>query len=127
MGGKSRAATYVGADRGYLLVATHAGRIKCYVQTCLGCLQDKVEQRQLGGLLELLPVAKRPWESMTMDFITSLPKFDGFGTIMVMVERFSKYATFMLFTAGFTAKKAARLFFKNLVKYWELSRHIISD
>ena len=79
--------------------------------------QDKVEQRQSGGLLEPLPIEECPWESMTMYFITSLPKSDGFGTIMVVVERFSKYATLMLATANFTANKSSRLFFKNVVKY----------
>ena len=62
-----------------------------------------------------------------MDFITSLPKSDGFGTIMVMVDRFSKYSTFMPTSAGCTSKEAAPLFFKNVVKYWGLPRHIISD
>ena len=62
-----------------------------------------------------------------MDFITSLPKSDGFGRIMVIVDRLPKYATFMPATAGCTAKEAARSFFKNMVKYWGLPRHIISD
>ena len=62
-----------------------------------------------------------------MDFINFLLKSDGFSTIMVVVDRFSKYATFMLATAGCNAKEAARLFFKNMVKYWWLPGHIISD
>ena len=77
--------------------------------------------------MEPLPVAERPWESISMDFITSLPKSNGFGTIMVVVDRFSKYATFIPATAGCTAKEAALLFFKNVVKYWGLPRYIISD
>ena len=62
-----------------------------------------------------------------MDFITSLPKYDEFTTIMVLVDIFLKYATFIPAIAGCTAKEAARLFFKNVVKYWGLARHIISD
>ncbi|XP_055822010.1 uncharacterized protein LOC129890490 [Solanum dulcamara] len=89
--------------------------------------QDKVEQRQPGGLMDPLPIVERPWESVTMDFITCLPKSDGYGTIMVVVDRFSKYVSFMPATVGCTAKEAARLFFKNVVKYWGLPRHIISD
>ena len=101
--------------------------IEHYVQTCLVCQHDKVEQRQPGGLLERLPVEDHPWESVTMDFITYLPKSNGFSKIMVVVDRFSKYATFMPTTAGCTAKEAAQLFFKNVVKYWGLPRQIISD
>lgn len=62
-----------------------------------------------------------------MDFIIGLPKFDWYGTIMVMVDQFSKYTTFMPATARCTAKEAAQLFFKNIVKYWGLPRYIISD
>nr|XP_016507346.1 PREDICTED: uncharacterized protein LOC107825025 [Nicotiana tabacum] len=75
---------------------------------------DKVEQQQPGGLLESLPVAERPWESVTIDFITCLPKSDGYGTIMLVVDRFSKYGTFMPASPGCTAKEAAKLFFKNV-------------
>ncbi|RVW33011.1 Transposon Ty3-I Gag-Pol polyprotein [Vitis vinifera] len=48
--------------------------VEAYVRTCLVCQQDKVEQRQPRGLLEPLPVAERPWDSVTMDFIIGLPK-----------------------------------------------------
>lgn len=51
-----------------------------------------------------------------MDYITSLPKSDGYGTIMVVVNIFSKCATFMPAIVGC---------FKNVVKYWGLSRNII--
>nr|XP_009769800.1 PREDICTED: uncharacterized protein LOC104220599 [Nicotiana sylvestris] len=54
--------------------------IECYVQTCLVCQQDKVEQQQPIGLLEPLPVAEHPWESVTMDFITCLPRLHNQGS-----------------------------------------------
>lgn len=48
--------------------------IEAYVKTCLVCQQDKEEQQLLAGLLEPLPVAEIPWDSVTMDFIIALPK-----------------------------------------------------
>nr|XP_010315745.1 uncharacterized protein LOC101248530 [Solanum lycopersicum] len=74
--------------------------IEVYVRTCLICQQDKVETKVPGGLLEPLPIAEKPWDSVTMDFITCLPNSEGFGTIMVVVDRFSKYATFTATTAN---------------------------
>lgn len=50
-----------------------------------------------------------------MDFIYCLP---GLGSIMVEVDIFEKYATFMAASADCTADEAARLFMKNVVKYW---------
>lgn len=86
-----------------------------------------MEQRKLRVLLEPLIIVEHPWERVTMDFITNLPKSYGFCIIMVVVDRFSKYATFMPATAGCTAKEDAQLFFTNVVKYLALPRHIISD
>ncbi|KAK3030029.1 hypothetical protein RJ639_038128 [Escallonia herrerae] len=57
-----------------------------------------------------------------------LAEFDyGCGSIMVVVDRFSKYATFVASPADCTAEEAARLFLKNVVKYWGLPKVIVSD
>ena len=91
--------------------------VETYVRTCLVCQQDKVEQHQPRGLLEPLPIAERPWESVTMDFIIGLPKSEGHGSIIVVVDRFSKYATFIAAPKDCTAEETVRLFLKNVVKY----------
>ena len=70
--------------------------VEAYVRTCLVFQQDKVEQRQPKGLLEPLPIAKHPWDSVTMDFIIELPKSEDNDSIIVVVDRFSKYATFIV-------------------------------
>ncbi|KAE8726163.1 Detected protein of unknown function [Hibiscus syriacus] len=101
--------------------------VELYVKTCLVRQQDKVENRQPVGLLEPLPVPQRPWDSITLDFISALPKSEGYGSIMVVVDRFSKYGTFIPCPKDCTAEEAARAFFKNVVKHWGLPRSIISD
>lgn len=88
---------------------------------------DKVENKQPAGLLEPLPIPDRPWESISLDFISALPKSEMFGSIMVVVDRFSKYGTFIPCTKDCTAEEVAKAFFKNVVKYWGLPRHIVSD
>ncbi|RVW23474.1 RNA-directed DNA polymerase-like [Vitis vinifera] len=87
----------------------------------------KVEQRQLRGLLEPLPIAERPWDSVTMDFIIGLPKSEVSGSIIVVMDRFSKYATFIAASTDCTAEETMRLFLKYVVKYWGLPRFIIND
>lgn len=62
-----------------------------------------------------------------MDFIVDMPKSKGFDTIMVIVDCFSKYATFIPTTRARPAKEATRLFLKNLVKCQDLPRNIVSD
>ena len=91
------------------------------------CQQDKVEQRQPRGLSEPLPIAERPWDSVTMDFIIGLPKSEDNDSIIVVVDRFSKYATFIAASIDCTAEETTRLFLKHVVKYWGLPKYIISD
>ena len=98
-----------------------------YTKTCLICQQDKVERNKVPGLLEPLTVPKGPWESVSLDFITSLPRVGELGCILVVVDRFSKYATFIPTPKYCSAEDTARLFFKHVVKYWGLPENIVSD
>ena len=101
--------------------------VEAYVKTCLVCQQDKVEQHTPAGLLEPLPIPERPWESISMDFIVGLPASEGCQWIFVVVDRYSKYATFIPAPKECSAEQAANLFFKNIIKYWGLPRSIVSD
>ncbi|GJW00102.1 putative nucleotidyltransferase, ribonuclease H [Tanacetum coccineum] len=89
--------------------------VETFVQTCLIFQQDKIEQNKSGGLLDPLPMPKGPWESISMDFITCLPKSEGGGSIKVVVDRFLKYRTlFIAHTPQSMADDTAKLFFKNV-------------
>ena len=101
--------------------------VEGYTRTCLICQQDKVERRKTPGLLEPLPVPSRPWESVSLDFITSLPKTGDLTGILVIIDRFSKYATFVPVSKYCSAEETARLFFRNVVKYWGVPQNIVSD
>ena len=98
-----------------------------YVRACLICQQDKVERCKPGGLLEPLPIPERPWESVSMDFISSLPRVGDFGSILVVVDRLSKYGIFIPAPLHCSAEEAARLFLKHVVKYWGIPQNIVSD
>lgn len=101
--------------------------VEHYVRTCLVCQQDKVEQSRPSGLLEPLPVPERPWECISMDFIIKLPTVDGFGNIMVVVNRFSKYGIFAPLPPHWNAEDTAKVFFEHVVKNWGIPQSIISD
>ena len=63
-----------------------------------------------------------------LDFITNLPKIGGDLTyILVVVDRFSKYVTFIPTPKYCGAEETVRLFFKYVVKYWGVPQHIVSD
>ncbi|KAL2527519.1 reverse transcriptase [Abeliophyllum distichum] len=98
--------------------------IASYVKTCLVCQQDKPNHQKNASLLEPLSVPTRPFESVSMDYIVSLPKVGDLGTIIVVVDRLSKYVTFIASSRYVSAKETARLFIKHIVKYWELPKDI---
>ena len=101
--------------------------VEFYVKTCLVCQQDKTERRQEAGLLQPLPIPEKPWQSISMDFIVGFPDVKGCRSILVVVDRFSKYGVFIPAPNACPAEVAAELIMRNVVKYFGLPEDIISD
>lgn len=101
--------------------------VERYVKTFLVCQQDKGKQKKPAGLLEPLPIPDKPWESISMEFIVGLPKVEGYGNIIAVVDRFSKYVIFTPMPVSFNVEGAAKAFFRSVVKYWGLPRSIASN
>ncbi|KAL0303212.1 UNVERIFIED_CONTAM: Transposon Ty3-I Gag-Pol polyprotein [Sesamum radiatum] len=101
--------------------------VETYVRTCLIFQQDKADHQKKADLLQPLPIPARSWESVSMDYIFGLPKVGDLGSIIVVVDRLSKYATFIAAPKHVTAEGMAHLFFKHIVKYWALPKDIVSD
>lgn len=68
---------------------------EAYVKSCLMCQLDMMEQKKEARLLQSQPIVECPWVSIPMDFISRFPKTDGETSIMVLVDRFSKYGIFI--------------------------------
>lgn len=51
-----------------------------------------------------------------MDFIGELPKAIGLDTILVVVDRLTKYAHFVALAHPYTTKDVAQVFLKEVVK-----------
>ncbi|KAL0381350.1 UNVERIFIED_CONTAM: hypothetical protein Sangu_0199300 [Sesamum angustifolium] len=99
--------------------------VDTYVRTCLICQQDKADHQKKVGLLQLLLIPKRPWESVSMT-TSGLPKVGDLGSIIVVVDHF-KICTFIVAPKHITAEGMTHLFFKHVVNYWGLPKDIISD
>lgn len=98
-----------------------------YVKSCHVCQLDKTERHKESGLLQPLSVAEKPWVSFLMDFISGFPNVNGHRSIMVVVDRFSKYAVFIPALNACPAEEAAKLFLAYVVKYFGLPTDIVSD
>jgi hypothetical protein len=69
-----------------------------------------------AGLLHPLPVPSAPWEVAMMDFIDSLPLSQHYNCLMVIVDKFSKYAHFVPLCHPYTASKVVEVFVDNIYR-----------
>jgi hypothetical protein len=91
-------------------------KIREYVRACHICQQAKPERLPPAGLLQPLPVPSEPWEVATMDFIDGLPPSRTYNCLLVVVDKFSKYAHFIPLKHPYTASKVADLFVDNIYR-----------
>ena len=97
------------------------------VQHCDICKQSKAERVPYPGLLQALSAPHVPWQDITMDFIEGLPKSKGKDTIMVIVDRFTKYGHFITLAHPFTAQEVAKSFLDHIYKFHGLPATILTD
>ena len=62
-----------------------------------------------------------------MDFIEGLPKVEGCSTILVVVDRLSKYADFMSLKHPYFAQTVATVFVKEIGRLHDIPSSIIID
>ena len=101
--------------------------VDSFVKQCSVCQQSKHEHCKYPGLLQPLPIPENSWQDLSMDFVEGLPKSDSFSVIMVIVDRFTKFAHFYPLKHPFTAKTVAQVFFDNVVKLHGVPKTIVSD
>jgi len=102
--------------------------IREYVRSCDSCQKNKSSNQKEAGLLQSIPVNDIPFQSISMDFITTLPKTKaGFDAIFVVVDRLSKYGIFVPMRSDSTAIDVAELFLNNVFKNHGMPKQIISD
>jgi hypothetical protein len=62
-----------------------------------------------------------------MDFIDALPKCEGYSVILLVVDRFTKYAHFLPLKHPYTAQSVALVLFNTIVKLHSVPKTIVSD
>lgn len=101
--------------------------VKVFVAACSVCLQAKPDRARYLGLLSPLSVPEEAWLMISTDFIKGLPTSGHANCIMVIVDKFSKFAHFVALHHPYTAQKVAQVFLDNIFRLHGLPTHIISD
>src|SRR5260221_14752218 len=93
----------------FLLMAGHLGRaitlelivrkyywptmrkeVDQFVRNCHTCTRAKTQRQVPAGTLKSLPIPAKPWEDVSMDFVTGLPESEGYNAILVIVDLLTK-------------------------------------
>ena len=101
--------------------------VKEFLQQCDVCQRFKTDCMKPAGLLQPLPIPHQMWTDVSMDFIEGLPSSNGYTTIMVVVDRLTKYAHFIALKHPFTAVTVAKAFVANVVRLHGIPTSIVSD
>ena len=100
---------------------------QAFVNACPICAQNKSSRQAPSGLLQPLPIPRRPWSHIALDFITGMPPSDGHTVILTVVDRFSKAAHFIPLTKLPTAKETAQLMIQHVFRLHGLPTDVVSD
>lgn len=88
--------------------------ISRWTRNCNICRKSKTTNDRLNGLLCPLPVPERPWNDISVDFVTGLERSRRYDAIMVVVDRLTKMRHFIPCRANCSAKATAHLFVENV-------------
>src|SRR5438309_172287 len=94
---------------------------------CAICAQNKGCQNQPVGAIHPLLVPKRPWMDISMDLVTGLPMDEGFDSVCMVVDRFSKEINVFPVTSKLTAQELAAEFKERIWRKHGLPKSILSD
>lgn len=97
------------------------------IRNCTVCIQNKLDNQPYVGLLQPLPVPQQAWNEISLDFVEGLPRSEGKDSIIVVIDRFTKYAHFIALTHPYTASEVAKAFFNTIYRLHGLPEKIISD
>ena len=67
------------------------------------------------------------WKIVSMDFVEGFPKSGKFDGVLVVVDKFSRYAHFIPISHPYSAATIASLFMDNIFKLHSMPLSIVSD
>lgn len=103
------------------------------IKSCDKCNKSKAARHAPYGELQPIPPPERAWQTVTMDFIVKLPKSKepmtgvSYDSILVIVDKLTKYAYYIPYMESSDAKDLAYMFFKTVIAQHGLPTKIISD
>jgi hypothetical protein len=127
MGGHSSTPVAIRRIKQYFVWPGLKKPIHAFVSSCQVCQQAKPERVKYPGLLQPLPIPKGAWQVVSLDFVEGLPQSKNMNTVLVVVNKFSKYNHFIPLAHRFTTLFVAQLYMSQVYKLHGMPLALISD
>jgi hypothetical protein len=101
--------------------------IEMYVKGCIKCQRTKADRTKKVGLLHPNAVPTEPWEEISIDLITKLPKSRGLTAICIIVDRFTKMVHFIPCSEEPSSTETAHILENHIFRPHRKPRKIISN
>src|SRR5882672_7066496 len=101
--------------------------LKDYCKSCTICSHAKPVCHKPYRLLKQLLIPKKPWNSISMDFIEKLPPSSSYTSILVIVDHLSKQSLFILTHDTITSQQLAQLFVLHVFSKHGVPSHMTSN
>jgi len=98
-----------------------------YVANCHICQPSRTTRHAPFGILRPPSLPYRPWQDISMDFVTSQPWSNSNDAIWLVVDRLTKMRHLVCCHTTIDASSLADLFLDNIWKHNRLPLMIISD
>ena len=98
-----------------------------FVHNCHVCHRMKSTRHAPYGVLRPLSVPERPWQHISVDFVTGLPRSKELDAICVVFDRLTKQRYLIPCTTTITAEGLVDLFCDRIFRYHGLPETIVSD
>ena len=107
--------------------------VEDYIRQCTTCAQNKSTRHKPYGKQQQIEAPQQAWQEITMDFIVKLPLFKDtitdikYDSILVVVDRLTKYAHFIPWKEKGNAKDLAKVILKEIIANHGIPQSIIFD
>ncbi|XP_050908916.1 uncharacterized protein LOC127122659 [Lathyrus oleraceus] len=90
--------------------------------------KSKIGHQKLSGLLQPLSIPEWKWDSISMDFVSGLPKTSSnCEVIWVIVNRLTKFSHFIPIRMDYPMERLAKLYIEKIASLYGIPYSIVSD
>ena len=100
-------------------------QVNRFVESCEICQRSKGHKHAVPN--KSLSIPDKPWEDIAYDFIVKLPESQGYDSILVVIDRFSRQAHFIPCQESTNAEGVADLFIQEVWRLHGLPKTTVSD